>query len=1176
MFRSKATDDSEYVVSVQGARARSTCSNISSILFRNYDKDSDKVYDMAKIAVRDHYGNSNQDGFGDIVFETKRDDTTDLKHSMSVINSGQVIIGDDCFSDTSDQAVHSLLTVRGAVDAQEMRLSSKDPTDSTYLSVALAPSSSNNNVYAVDFRGDVHATKFAVSEGVGRLFTISGDTRVFKLDPDGLVKLDEYDEHPSPVRAVFLYEGDGKGDTPYLYTSDLDKVHKIDARTMTKEGEYDDMDDVAWSLLVAPDGYLYAGLENGEVHKIDTSDMTRVTKRKVHDQRVTSLIYCAANDSIISGSFGASDTLHRISKDSLETQESTNTDGSIWALAADKNDDSYFYSGGDGQQVDKRSSSDLSIVASFEGHSSRIEGLYFGYDGFIYSCSLDETARKIDPSDMSEEAIYTGLKTRHLAIVVGSQGRVYVSGDGGKLHQLNATNMSFVASFDGHNAEIIGLAYGARVDRTSGDEAKPSITWKTDDDTGFYLADDDTLCVSTGGVERLRVGSNLVLSSVDVRAPRFFAQDKIAVGADEYGQCEPSSPSDPARLKVYGAADVHELRFSSSNCDDSSNFAVAIGGSNADVLDFRGDIAAAQFLIRNSEGEYLKAGGGPPIGTILFLSSDKEIDLGGLIPADGRNVSRTKYAELFEVIGEKFGAGDGATTFGVPSVRASQSVELDPVERDVNEVDYVYVGTASGRVYKLDPGDVSNGAVANTDFSFLSQSLTATHHESGVLFSGGSDGTLRKLDVDHNGDDEFGVLHSFSGGHDSSTQIWAVAVSEEYVFSGDGDGKIFRTSRSNLEQQGDPNTEHTNRVTALVIGADDLLYSGSFDNRIRQIEPTASNIDASLAVYDAPASVWTIAWGGSANAGYLYAGLDNGDVLKIDTRGGSLTLEDTYTGHGTRIEQLAWHERDGVLISASLDEEVHRIEVSDSDMVRTHKFTDYDTRIQVLTTTEDYVFFGGDDFSVRKLIASDLTQEGRVDLDAQVISIARTTTKTTESEAVSLKPFVRSSLGGATKDPNEDDDVGTTSWKAWDIVPDTPGIEDVDVEEARYSVRAGNVVELRLSLSFEVSEATVQEGSPAPEYLRLVLWTLPSSFEPEQDTAKVTFAMAFEKEAGSSDAHVTLETLYNRTVRVSQSKIAGKVIGSAYVDPASKKLAFEVDRFFPGKWRASGTCSYRT
>ena len=46
----------------------------------------------------------------------------------------------------------------------------------------------------------------------------------------------------------------------------------------------------------------------------------------------------------------------------------------------------------------------------------------------------------------------------------------------------------------------------------------------------------------------------------------------------------------------------------------------------------------------------------------------------GYLFADGSAISRTEYAELFEVIGTTYGAGDGSTTFNLPDKRERVSV----------------------------------------------------------------------------------------------------------------------------------------------------------------------------------------------------------------------------------------------------------------------------------------------------------------------------------------------------------------------------------------------------------------------------------------------------------------------------------------------------------------------
>lgn len=46
----------------------------------------------------------------------------------------------------------------------------------------------------------------------------------------------------------------------------------------------------------------------------------------------------------------------------------------------------------------------------------------------------------------------------------------------------------------------------------------------------------------------------------------------------------------------------------------------------------------------------------------------------GYLLCDGSSVSRTDYAELFSVIGTKFGSGDGSTTFNVPNLNGRLAI----------------------------------------------------------------------------------------------------------------------------------------------------------------------------------------------------------------------------------------------------------------------------------------------------------------------------------------------------------------------------------------------------------------------------------------------------------------------------------------------------------------------
>lgn len=91
MFRSLSKDNSEYNVIIQGAKSRSTSNNIASIVFQNFDNDSKQVYNMASMAVRDHYG-SDVDGLGDLLFLTSTV-SNNLVERLRITNDGNVGIG---------------------------------------------------------------------------------------------------------------------------------------------------------------------------------------------------------------------------------------------------------------------------------------------------------------------------------------------------------------------------------------------------------------------------------------------------------------------------------------------------------------------------------------------------------------------------------------------------------------------------------------------------------------------------------------------------------------------------------------------------------------------------------------------------------------------------------------------------------------------------------------------------------------------------------------------------------------------------------------------------------------------------------------------------------------------------------------------------------------------------
>lgn len=89
----------------------------------------------------------------------------------------------------------------------------------------------------------------------------------------------------------------------------------------------------------------------------------------------------------------------------------------------------------------------------------------------------------------------------------------------------------------------------------------------------------------------------------------------------------------------------------------------------------------------NLETVYVKALDSMPVGIIVeFPTTDSSQLPAGYMFCDGSEVSRTTYSKLFEVIGTKFGAGDGSTTFNLPSKEGLVTAGIKSSDTDFDTI----------------------------------------------------------------------------------------------------------------------------------------------------------------------------------------------------------------------------------------------------------------------------------------------------------------------------------------------------------------------------------------------------------------------------------------------------------------------------------------------------------
>jgi len=126
----------------------------------------------------------------------------------------------------------------------------------------------------------------------------------------------------------------------------------------------------------------------------------------------------------------------------------------------------------------------------------------------------------------------------------------------------------------------------------------------------------------------------------------------------------------------------------------------------------QGTIVTAEFLnlISNHKHDSQdKDGSAPGLAGEISAWPDPTPPIGAL-ECDGAAVSRTTYAALFEVLGVKYGIGDGATTFNLPDFRGqflrgwAHGAVLDPDRATRTDrgdgTTGDFVGTKQGDIFK--------------------------------------------------------------------------------------------------------------------------------------------------------------------------------------------------------------------------------------------------------------------------------------------------------------------------------------------------------------------------------------------------------------------------------------------------------------------------------------------
>lgn len=116
------------------------------------------------------------------------------------------------------------------------------------------------------------------------------------------------------------------------------------------------------------------------------------------------------------------------------------------------------------------------------------------------------------------------------------------------------------------------------------------------------------------------------------------------------------------KLKKY-AAELHK------NYERDAELSTKLNKVNGALNINNAKLALLEYKQEHSKNKLAKLANLAAFDTGDYKYSAREADFKGWLLCDGRAVSRTDYADLFAVIGEKFGRGDGSTTFNLPDAR---------------------------------------------------------------------------------------------------------------------------------------------------------------------------------------------------------------------------------------------------------------------------------------------------------------------------------------------------------------------------------------------------------------------------------------------------------------------------------------------------------------------------
>lgn len=269
-----------------------------------------------------------------------------------------------------------------------------------------------------------------------------------------------------------------------------------------------------------------------------------------------------------------------------------------------------------------------------------------------------------------------------------------------------------------------------------------------------------------------------------------------------------------------------------------------------------------------------------PIGSITAYGN--ETAPANWLICDGSAVSRTAYADLFAVIGTKYGEGDGSTTFNLPNLKGRVPVGLDSDDTDFNSIGK----TGGEKTHKLTIEELAEHEHDIHGNTNTYSEPSVNYYQNSSIFSGYASGEQKILFYN-------GFEAEKTGGDQPHNNLQPYEINNFIIKAFQSAGVIAEVV--NAQTESDTNTYSCNYINLLEPAYCKMNVYGN---------ETYDNTGKIITSFTAPMS-----FGGfvaNANQGYLF--------IPKGTK--AIELSGMICGHGYVNCNMIIQDKDGVAISS--------------------------------------------------------------------------------------------------------------------------------------------------------------------------------------------------------------------------------------------------------------------